>query len=150
MPLYKVVRIGEGRCALFIQHKVHALLSSPYKSSGVMGPGPSFCYLRPQELDAADSLHCCVVDEGWCVTPPEVDDDLLGFVDIQGQVFGFAPLHRMLHLLFVGHDTILKDVVHYCQVIRKLHNGVSSGPGTAVWVFSVNSSGLRMSRCSGR
>ena len=40
-----------------------------------------------QELGAADSLHCYVVDEEWCTTglaPPEFDNDLLGFVDVQG------------------------------------------------------------------
>ena len=55
-----------------------------------------------QDLGAADSLHCCVVDEEWCViglAPPGVDDDLLGFVDVQGQVVGFAPVHWMPHLI---------------------------------------------------
>ena len=81
------------------------------------GPGQSVCY-HPQELGAADSLHCYVVNEEWCVTgltPPKVDDDLLGFVDIQGQVVGFAPVHQMFHLLFVGSIVVLTDKAHYCH-----------------------------------
>ena len=69
-------------------------MSALHQNSGVMGLGQSVFNLHPQELGAADSLHCCVVDERWCVTGlalPEVKDDLFGFLDIQIQVVGFAP-----------------------------------------------------------
>lgn len=64
--------------------------------------------------------------------PPEVNDDLLGFVDIQGQVVGFTPVHQILDLLSVGQVIIVLNKAHYCHVVHKPHNVVSSGPGTAV------------------
>ena len=66
--------------------KVHALLSSLYQSSSWMGQDQGVCNLHPQELGAVDSLHCCVVNEECCVdglVPPEVNNDLLSFVNIQ-------------------------------------------------------------------
>ena len=126
--------------------KVLALLSSLYKSSGVMGPVQSVCYLYPKDCGTADSLYCCVIDEEWCVSglaSPEVDDDVLGFVDIQGQVVGLAPIHWMFHLLSVGLVVVITDMDHYCCVICKLHNGVICGPGTTVGVIRVNSRGPR-------
>ena len=62
------------------------------------------------------------------LAPPEVDDDLLGFLAVQ--VVGFAPVHQMFHLLSVGRVVVLTDKGNYNCVIRKLHNVVSSGPGT--------------------
>ena len=102
------------RISLYLQKTIKLMmvlalqpfLTSLNKSSGVMGPG-----LAP---------------------PPEDDNDLLGFIDVQGHVVGFAPIHQMFHLLSVGHAAVLKDEAHNCCVICKLHNVVSSGPGTAV------------------
>ena len=58
--------------------------------------------------------------------------DLLSFVSIQGQVVCFAPVHQMFHLFHIGRVVVITDKAHYYPIIRKLHNLVSSGPGTAV------------------
>ena len=56
---------------------------------GVFSPG----YVRgdedTEEPEGVDPLHtlAIVVEWGWVgVEPPEVDDDLLGFADVQSQV----------------------------------------------------------------
>lgn len=82
-----MVRVGGEICSPHPAQKVHALLGLLYKSSNVMGLGQFVCYLHPQELDAFDYLHCFVVDKEWSVTglaSPEVNDDFLGFFNIQG------------------------------------------------------------------
>ena len=56
------------------------------------------------------------------LAPPEVNNDLLSFVNLQGQVVGFAPVHQMFHLFSVGLVIIITDKAHYCRVIRKLHD----------------------------
>ena len=91
-----------------------------------MGPGQSVCYLHPQELGAADSLYCCVVDEEWCVTGLA---PLLGFVSVQGQVVDFARVHQISPPLCRLHPCH-HGLGHYCRVIYKLV--VISGPGTTV------------------
>lgn len=58
--------------------------------------GQSVSFLHHQEICAADYRYCFVVDKEWCVTgqaPPVIDDDLIGFVNTQGQVVGFTPVH---------------------------------------------------------
>lgn len=111
--------------------KVHALLSSLYKSASVMGPGQSVCYLYPQDLGTADSLYCCVTDEEWCVTglaPPEVDDDLLGFVDG----------HVVFHLLSVSLSSQIGPTI------------VVSSADFTMWLSVVQAQQLRVIKVNSR
>ena len=65
------------------------------QGGGVEGPGEVFRDVDSQELEAGDTLYLCPVDVegGVCATLglPEVHDDLLGILGVEGQVVGGAP-----------------------------------------------------------
>ncbi|MEQ2265505.1 hypothetical protein XENORESO_008131, partial [Xenotaenia resolanae] len=49
--------------AVLTTKAVKTLLCSPQKSRGVEEPCQGVCDLHPQEFDAADPLHCSIIDE---------------------------------------------------------------------------------------
>ena len=65
------------------------------QGGGVEGPGEVFGDVDPQELEAGNTLyfHLVDVEGGVCATLglPEVHDDLLGILGVEGQVVGGAP-----------------------------------------------------------
>lgn len=67
-----------------------------------------------------------------CAVFPEVNNDLLCFVDIQEQVVCVAPVHKLSHLLPIGLFVGILNEAHHCHVVRKLHNVVCTEPVTAV------------------
>ena len=52
--------------------------------------------------------------------PPEVNNLLPRFADIEDQVVGAAPLHQVFHLAHVGVLAVVPDEAHHCRVIRVL------------------------------
>ena len=57
-------------------------------------------------------------------TLPEVDDNLLRFVDIGGEIIVAAPVHQILYLIPVLCLVIVSDPTNYGGVISKLENQV--------------------------
>ena len=58
--------------------------------------------MHPQEFGAAHSLHSSTIDGQWWVlglASPEVNNNLLGFADVQQEVVVFAPRGQKVHLL---------------------------------------------------
>ncbi len=66
------------------------------------------------------------------LTLPEVDNDLLHFVDVKDEVVSSTPAHELLHLLSVGPVIVVPDQAHHCCVISVFDDVVSGGPGNAV------------------
>ncbi|XP_061745067.1 prospero homeobox protein 1-like [Nerophis ophidion] len=76
-------------------------------------------YLHAQELGAAYDPYCCAIDEDWSVNglvTPEVDDDLLGLVDVQDQVVGSAPVNQMSVIVSYIHAQKLGVAYHEVPV----------------------------------
>lgn len=72
------------------------------EKSGVDGPGDVICNLHPKKLSTADSLNSSPVDGKRGMLPAafsEVQDHLLGFLHIWGEVVVFTPPDQLLHPL---------------------------------------------------
>lgn len=81
--------------------------------------------MHPQELGAGNNLHCRVVVEKSYVDRlvlPEIDNDLLGLVNVQDQVVGSARVDQMAHLFSVGQLFIVPDEAHHSCVGCKLYD----------------------------
>ena len=58
-----------------------------------------------EELKTADSLYCSPVDVDWGVFPPllaEVNNQLLCFADVEGEVVVLAPQCQFIYLFPIG------------------------------------------------
>lgn len=80
--------------------------------------------MHPQEFGAADSLHRSTIDGQWGVlgvASPEVNNHLLGLVDVQQEVVVSAPRGQKVDLLPVVGLVVLGDETHQSCVVRKLH-----------------------------
>lgn len=77
----------------------------------------------------------------WLVHP-EVSDDLLGFINIQGQVVDLTAVDQVVHLVSRVRVIVVLGKAHYCCAVCKSHNLTGSHSSTAV--VRVNNSGLRM------
>ena len=56
-------------------------------------------------------------------THPEVNNQLLGFINIEGVVVGCAPLCNVLPVWFL---IIVDDTANYCCVVGKFDDGVGA------------------------
>jgi hypothetical protein len=63
---------------------------------------------------------------------PEVHDQLLRFVDLEGEVIFLAPLRQGPHLLPVSCLVIVGNKAYYCCVVCKLDDLVGGVHGHAV------------------
>ena len=91
--------------------------------------------MDPEELEAAHSLHRRPLDAQRCMhsaPPPEVNNQLLGFADVEGEVVGSAPFSEELHFFPVCSLIIVGDVADDCSVVSKLDDGVGAVLGRAV------------------
>ena len=68
---------------------------------------------------------------------PEVNDNLLCFVDIEGDIIVAAPVHQILSLIPVLCVVIVRDPTHYGGVVSKLENQIGGEFGHTVSVNSV-------------
>ena len=66
------------------------------------GPGQVVGDLDTQKLEALDTFYFVPIDvDRGMFSPmlPEVDDNLLCFVDIEGEIFVVTPVHQILYLI---------------------------------------------------
>lgn len=101
--------------------------------------------MHPQELNAADHLHSCVVDEKWSMAGlvlPEVGNNLFGLVHFQDQAVS-ASAHQLLHILTVGQVIVNPDEAQHRCVIPNFTMRFVAYMGTQSCVIRVNSRGLR-------
>ena len=59
----------------------------------------------------------------WCVVvsvPPEVNNHLLRFADIEDQVVGAVLLYQVFHFTPVGVLVVIRNEAHHCRVFRIL------------------------------
>ncbi len=73
------------------------------------------------------SLHHLLVDIQWCMYilfPPEVNNKLFCFLDVQGQIVLRAPPHQPLYLLSGGRLVASGDQPHHSRIVREFDNGV--------------------------
>ena len=111
-------------CPSEFSQEVEAALGFLRQWCSVGGPGEVFTDVHPQEFGAAHSLHSSTVDGQWQVlgvTSLEVNNNLLGFADVQQEVVIPAPrgqkvdLHPVLSLIALGDET------HQSCVVSKFH-----------------------------
>ena len=121
------VNVCEGaRCqAEFLQppEVEEALLPLLHHTVCVGGPFQIFSDVSAEELEAFHFLHCIPVnvDGGMLLfLSPEVHDQHLHFVDIEGEVIFLAPLRQGPHFLSVGCLVIVGNQAYYCCVVCKL------------------------------
>ena len=81
-----------------------------------------------KEFGAAHSLHSSTIDGQWWVfglASLEVNNNLLGFADIQQEVVVSAPHGQKVDLLPVEGLVVLGDETHQSCIVRKLHHVIS-------------------------
>ncbi len=113
--------------------KVEALLCLFNQGGGVYGPGEIIGDVDAKELEAGHTLHCSSVDGdgGVCLAPgpPEVHDDLLGFLGVECQVVVSTPRGQVPYFLPVGRLIVTSDQAYHRGVICELNYGI----GTIDW-----------------
>ena len=65
-------------------------------------------------------------------TLPEVDDNLLHFVDIEGEIIVAAPVHQILYLFPMLCLVFGGDLTYYGGAISKLENRIGGEFGHTV------------------
>ncbi len=101
----------------------------------VSGPCEILCDMNAEELKAVYPLHRCLVDDDRCVfsaLSPEIYHQLLGLVDVEGEVVLLTPFSQVTHLLSVGHLIIVSDQAYHRCVIRKFDDDVGDVCGCTV------------------
>ena len=77
------------------------------------GPFPDVDDMHAEELEAFDLLH----RGSLSLLSPVVHDQLLRFVDIDGEVIFLAPLHQGTHLLPVSCLVSAGNQAYYCVLL---------------------------------
>jgi hypothetical protein len=113
-----------GQDKFFLPPEVEeALLRFLHHIVRVSGPFQIVSDVYAEELEAFHLLHCgpsmWMVGDGLRLLSPEVHDQLLRFVDIEGEVIFLAQLSQGPHLL-VGCLVIVGNQSYYCCVVCKL------------------------------
>ncbi len=57
---------------------------------------------------------------------PEIHHQLLGLVDVEGEVVLLTPFSQVTHLLSVGRLIVVGDQAYHCCVVSKFDNGVGA------------------------
>ncbi len=86
------------------------------------GPCEILGDVNAEELKAVYLLHRCLVDGDVCVISalsPEIHHQLLGLVDVEGEVVLLTPFSQGSHLLSVCHLIVVSDQAYHCCVISK-------------------------------
>lgn len=90
------------------------------------GPGEILRYVDAKELEAGHTLHCNSVDAdvGVCRAPrpPEVHNNLLGFLGVKYQALVSAPHDQVPYLIPVGRLVVTSDqtyllIPHQCTFV---------------------------------
>ncbi len=74
--------------------------------------------VNTEELKAVNPLHRCLVDgdSDGCVfsaLSPEIHQQLLGLIDVEGEVVLLTPFSQGTHLLSVGHLIVVGDQAYH-------------------------------------
>ncbi len=86
----------------------------------VSRPCEILCDVNAEELTAVYPLHRCLVDGDGCVFSafsPEIHHQLLGLVDVEGEVVLLTAFSQVTHLLSVGRLIVVGDQAYHCCVI---------------------------------
>ncbi len=83
--------------------------------------------VNAEELKAVYPLHRCLVDGDGCVfsaLSPEIHHQLLGFVDVEGEVVLQTQFSQVTNLLSVGRLIIVSDQSYHGCVISNFDDDV--------------------------
>ncbi len=106
-----------------------ALMCLPQHCIYVSGPCEILSDVNAEELKAAHPLHRCLVDGDGCVYSalfPEIHHQLLGLVNVEGEVVLLTPFSQSTHLLSVGHLIVVSDQAYHRCVIRKFDDDIGA------------------------
>ncbi len=85
--------------------------------------------VKAEELKAVYPLHRCLVDGDGCMysaLSPEIHQQLLGLVDVKGEVVLLTPFSQGNHLLSVGHIILVSDQACHRCVISKFDDDIGA------------------------
>ncbi len=101
----------------------------------VSGPCKILGDVNAEELKAVYPFHRCLIDGDGCVLSalsPEIHHQLLGLVDVEGEVVLLTPFSQGTHLLSVGRLIVVGDQAYHRCVISKFDDDVGAVCGSVV------------------
>ncbi len=91
--------------------------------------------MKAEELKAVYPLHRYLDDGDVCVfsaLSPEIHHQLLGLIDVEGEVVLLTPFSQDTHLLSVGCLIVVSDQAYHRCVVSKFDDDVGAVCGCTV------------------